>query len=243
MNVSVTSLRSIIKNDLNLPPCKMRKRQYLTLFIKQKILGKANILLESFEGRARNRFFWWKTLIEAFVNNQNDSVYTKSSAVIDESVRIIYHRQKPFSLMESSNIGSQLWFLWNRGLRSTQMSTLIIFWFQLLKRWKKTFQRLAFYFQMKRSTIPHLNKNSRLVQTSFSKVLEYGDVASCTAWFESNWFFGCGLCWKQRSLLLLIQVLILWRHLLREYFRKCLSWLRIKLPIDNKRLHVENRWL
>ena len=36
--------------------------------------------------------------IEASVNNQNVRVHAKSSIVIDEFVRSVYHRQKTFSL-------------------------------------------------------------------------------------------------------------------------------------------------
>ena len=85
----------------------------------------------------RLAFFWWKTLHNS--NNQNDRVYTISLAVIDESVRKVYNQKKYFYLwcgLQSSNIGSHLWFWWNRQLRSTQTSTLIILWLQLLKRWK-----------------------------------------------------------------------------------------------------------
>ena len=46
MNVVVTSMRRIIKNDLNMLPYNMRKRQYLTLVQKQKKrLDRAKILL------------------------------------------------------------------------------------------------------------------------------------------------------------------------------------------------------
>ena len=78
-------------------------------------------------------------IIVASVNNQKDRVYAKSSAVIDESVRTVYRRKRRFHSwcgLQSSNLGSHLWFSSNRGLRSTQTSTLIIFWFQFLKRWK-----------------------------------------------------------------------------------------------------------
>ena len=37
--------------------------------------------------------------IEATVHNQNDRSYTKSSADIDDFVRIIYRQKNPFSLM------------------------------------------------------------------------------------------------------------------------------------------------
>jgi len=37
---------------------------------------------------------------------------------------------------------------------------------------KKTFQRSAFYLPTKWSTIPHLNKNSRQIQMSFSNIFE-----------------------------------------------------------------------
>ena len=64
--------------------------------------------------------------IEATVNNQNDRVYAKSSAVVDESMRTVFRRKKSLSIIKWAAV-SKSWksplILWNRGLRSTQTST------------------------------------------------------------------------------------------------------------------------
>ena len=78
MNVSVTLITRIIKND-QAASYKMRKRQYLAPVRKRKRLDRAKVL------RTRNHFSDEKIFtIEASVNNQNDRVYSKCSAVIDE---------------------------------------------------------------------------------------------------------------------------------------------------------------
>lgn len=103
MNVSVTSMRTIVKNDLQLSPYKMRKRQYLTPAQKHKRLERAKLLLGELKAGTAEREIVFSDeklfTIEATVNNQNDRVYAKSSADIDDSVRIVFRRQKPSSLM------------------------------------------------------------------------------------------------------------------------------------------------
>ena len=47
-------------------------------------------------------------MIEAQINNQNDRVYAKSSADIEDSVRTVFRRQKPSSLMVWATI-SKTW--------------------------------------------------------------------------------------------------------------------------------------
>ena len=138
--MSVTSMRRIIKSDLKLLPYKMRKRQYLTLVQKQKRLSRANILLRHLKGGTAEQNI-------VFFLMQNSSqlnllltirmrVYAKSSVVIDESVRTVYFQQKQFLLLvqaaASKSWKSTLIFV-EQGLRTTDTSTLTIFWFQLLK--------------------------------------------------------------------------------------------------------------
>ena len=81
----------------------MRKRQYPHPSKSKKRLDKAKILVRDLKaGTAEREFFFADEnlfTIEASVNNQNERVYAKPSAVIDESVRTVYRRQNPFSLM------------------------------------------------------------------------------------------------------------------------------------------------
>ena len=97
----------------------------------------------------------------------------KSSAVIDESVRTVYHRQKSFSLMVWATV-SKYWklpliFVKQKLKINTDLyiNNIVIPAFEV-----KSFQRSVFHLQTRWSTIPDLNKKSRLVKTSFSKILE-----------------------------------------------------------------------
>ena len=56
----------------------------------------------------KKKILTYPPTIEASVNNQNDRVYAKSSAVIDESVRTVYRRQKPFSIKMRASV-SKSW--------------------------------------------------------------------------------------------------------------------------------------
>ena len=47
MNVSVASMRAILKNDLQLSPYKMRKRQYPHLLKSTKVLNEQTFFLEN----------------------------------------------------------------------------------------------------------------------------------------------------------------------------------------------------
>ncbi|XP_076044978.1 uncharacterized protein LOC143027553 [Oratosquilla oratoria] len=89
MNVSNTSMRTIVRKDLRLSPYKMRKRQFLTPLQKQKRLERAQILLRELktDTAAQEIIFSDEKLftIEAQFNNQNDRVYAKSLADIKDS--------------------------------------------------------------------------------------------------------------------------------------------------------------
>ena len=75
--------------------------------------------------------------IEATVNNQNDRVYAKSSAVVDESMRTVYRRKKSLSIIKwaavSKSWKSPLIFMEQRVKINTDLY-LKILWFQLLER-------------------------------------------------------------------------------------------------------------
>ena len=91
-----------INNNLKLPPYKMRKRQYYKPVQIQKILDRAKILRDLKAGTEDRQIVFYnqkRFTIEPSVKNQNDRVYEKYSAVINEFVRTVYHRQKSFSLM------------------------------------------------------------------------------------------------------------------------------------------------
>ena len=81
----------------------MRKRQYLTPTQKHKKLERAKLFLGELKAGTGEReivssdekFF----TIGATVNNQNDRVCGKSSADIGDSMRTVFRRQRPCSLM------------------------------------------------------------------------------------------------------------------------------------------------
>ena len=97
--------------------------------------------------------------------------------------------------LQSPNIGRHLWFSWNRGLWSTQISTLIIFWFQLLKRWKNI---------QKISLSPSNNIEHRLTPQDRCKChfprfwVRWCGFLHHLIWIQ--WTFQCGLC-ESRGLL------------------------------------------
>ena len=76
MNVNMTSIRSIIKNDLKLLPYKIRKREYVTPVQKQKSLGRAKILLKGLKACTTQCEIVFSDellfTIEASFENQND---------------------------------------------------------------------------------------------------------------------------------------------------------------------------
>ena len=59
INLSATSVRRVIKNDLKLLPYRMIKRQYLTPVQKQKIIDRTKVLLKylSLAGQSNTSFF------------------------------------------------------------------------------------------------------------------------------------------------------------------------------------------
>ena len=78
MNASVTSMRPIVKNDLQLSPYKMRKRQYLTPAQKHKRLERARFLLGELKAGTAQREIVFSDeklfTIEATVNNQKKKI-------------------------------------------------------------------------------------------------------------------------------------------------------------------------
>ena len=126
-------------------------------------------------------------------------MYTTSSAVIDGFVRTVYCWQKPFFRwgLQYPNLERYLWFLYNRELRSTQTSTLVIFWFQLLKRWK-TFQRSKFPLPPSHTLIKTQDWCKRHFSRFWSKVM--WPPLHRFIWIQ--WMFWCGLCWKQLLVLI-----------------------------------------
>ena len=107
-------MRTNVKNDLQMSPYKMRKRQYLIPAQKHKRLERERFLYGTgvelkTDTAQREIVFYNRKLftIEATVNNHS---YAKFSEDIDDSVRTVYRRQKPSSLMgnQSINLGSRL---------------------------------------------------------------------------------------------------------------------------------------
>ena len=86
MNASVVSMRTILKNNLQLSPYKMRRRQLITPTQKHKRLERAKLLLGELKANTAEREIFFadeKILqIEETVNNQNDRVYAKSSTLM-----------------------------------------------------------------------------------------------------------------------------------------------------------------
>ena len=84
----------------------MRKRQYLTLAQKLRRLERGSESkvfswkTEGLQSTERDRFSDEKfSTVEATFNNQNDRVYEKSSADIDNSLKTVFRQQMPSFLM------------------------------------------------------------------------------------------------------------------------------------------------
>ena len=135
-DMNVTSMRRIIKNDLKLLPYKMIKRQYLTSFKKQKKKrDKANILLRDLKlARQREKLFFFLMKNSSQLNlmltirmtvcmqNLQQSLMRPQKQSTDNKIRF-----QTWFVSQSPNFGSHFWFSWNKELRLTQISTLIIF--------------------------------------------------------------------------------------------------------------------
>ena len=127
--------------------------------------------------KSEKLFLFYEKLftIEAYVNNQIERLYANYSAVINKSVRTVYRWQKPFSLIVwtavSKSWNSPLVFV-EKGIKiniDLKINNILVLAFEEMI---KKIQKSPFHLPTRWSTVPQLNKNSRLVQTSFSKTLE-----------------------------------------------------------------------
>ena len=103
LDMDEKSVRTIVKWDLKLSPFKMTNRQQLTDLQKQKRLDRSKILLNAMKDgtQAGEIVFSDEKMftVEAKFNSQNDRILAKSADSIPPSVKTVFRRQKPASVM------------------------------------------------------------------------------------------------------------------------------------------------
>ena len=103
MNVSEKTIRNIVKTDLKMSSLKMQTCQHPTDLQREKRLARAKILLNKLKaGTDTSKIIFSDEklfTVKAICNRQNNRVLAKSSADISDSMRSIFRRQKPSSVM------------------------------------------------------------------------------------------------------------------------------------------------
>jgi len=103
LKIDEKTVRTIVKEDLKLSPFKMTSRQQLTALQKQKRMERSKILLNAMKDgtQAGEIVFSDEKMftVEAKFNSQNDRILAKSADSIPTSVKSVFHRQKPASVM------------------------------------------------------------------------------------------------------------------------------------------------
>jgi len=103
LDIDEKSVRTIVKEDLKLSPFKMTNRQQLTDLQKQKRLDRSKILLNAMKDgtQAGEIVFSDEKMftVEAKFNSQNDRILAKSADSIPPSIKTVFRRQKPASVM------------------------------------------------------------------------------------------------------------------------------------------------
>lgn len=99
VNISRTSLRRIVKQDLRLKALKMQHRHLISTASKKKRLDKGQMMLQEIQSAANKVLVWYDEKIftvQAVVNSQNDRVCVQH---LPEGCRTNFHRQKPAEVM------------------------------------------------------------------------------------------------------------------------------------------------
>ena len=226
MNVSLNLMRRIIKNYLNLLLYKMRKRQYLTCSKAKKCLIEQRFFLEIWRlAEQETVFFSYEKLftVKDYVNNQIERLYAKYSPVIDESVRTVYRwhgrginrssDEKLFTIEASVNNQNDIKYIKSSVVIDKSVRTVY--------HRQKPFSLMvrAAVFKSWKSPLIFVLHGVKINTDKINIMFQDFGVRRCgllhrLIWIQ--WIFRCGICWKQTSFLLLIQVLLLWRQLFWE---------------------------
>ena len=142
LDMDEKSVRTIVKEDLKLSPFKMTNRQQLTDLQKQKRLDRSKILLNAMKDgtQAGEIVFSDEKMftVEAKFNSQNDRILAKSADSIPPSVKTVFRRQKPASVMVWAAISESWRFSSKKALKLTQNRISRIFWLQDKSKWRST---------------------------------------------------------------------------------------------------------
>ena len=116
--VSLTTMRRLLKHDLHTKPYKVTKRQLLSDTTKKKRVERAKLLLKKLKDNMQPTVLWTDEklfTVQAVHNPQNDRVWGKTKESIPVELRTAFRRQKPSSVM-----------VW-AGVTLSGMKTLLIF--------------------------------------------------------------------------------------------------------------------
>uniref|UniRef100_A0A3P8TI71 Paired domain-containing protein n=1 Tax=Amphiprion percula TaxID=161767 RepID=A0A3P8TI71_AMPPE len=109
VNISRTSLRRIVKQDLGLKALKMQHRQLISAASKKKRLDRGKMMLQEIQSATDKVMVWSDEkmfTVQAVVNSQNDRVYAHSAQHLPEGCRTHFHRQNPAGVMVWAAVAS-----------------------------------------------------------------------------------------------------------------------------------------
>ena len=108
-NVSPSTMRRLLKNDLQLKAYKITKRQLLSAATKKKRLEKVKLLRNKLLDDTQLTILWTDEKlfsIQAIHNPQNDRIWTKNKESVPVELRTSFRRQKPASVMVWAGVTS-----------------------------------------------------------------------------------------------------------------------------------------
>lgn len=176
MDVSEKNMRNVVKTDLKLSPLKMQTCQHLTDIQKEKRLTRAKILLNKLkDGTDTDEVIFSDEklfTVEAICNRQNDRILAKSTGDIPDSVRRVFRRQKPSSVMVWAAISktwkSPLIFV-PQGAKVNTNSYIELILTPALQEAKKHFKNRPFTFQQDGAPSHTSNKTQKWCQDNFPR--------------------------------------------------------------------------
>ena len=108
-NVSPSTMRRLLNDDLKVKPYKITKRQLLSDITKKKRLERAKLLLQKILDGTQPPVLWTDEklfTVQAIHNTQNDRIWAKNKESIPVELRTSFRRQKPASVMVWAGVTS-----------------------------------------------------------------------------------------------------------------------------------------
>ena len=212
LEIDEKSVKTIVKEDLKLFPLKMTSRQQLTALQKQKRLERSKILLDAMKDstQAGEIIFSDEKMLTVRVklNSQNDRILAKSADSIPTSVKSVFRRQKPASVMVWAAIcdssKSRLIFV-KEGAKINANTHIDDILTPAQAQMKKHFKDRPFTFQQDDAPSHTANKTQDWCERQFYSF-----------WKKKLWplsspdlnpldFFVCGPFWREKHALTIIR--------------------------------------